>query len=542
MNSTELVTFRHDLRTFLNHIVGFSDILIMDTELYKLDQQTPAFQKIIAICGRIQNTLNDHFKDDKILCKFYASPEYKRQIIHPVYDMIGESQDALKVFENSNLPNLAKDAIEITKACNNFLNLLEKGIGKYCIDQDPAQTESLNTVVTLRNTMPYDEVENNKGSILIVDDNELNRKILSRHLTRQGHAISTASEGDEAIQLIKANDYDVVLLDIMMPKVNGYQVLERLKSDEVLRNIPVIVISALENMESVIRCIELGAEDYLPKTFDPILLKARIGACIEKKRLRDQEQVYLSTILETQRNLERELTEAADYVRSLLPPRLEGDIESNYLFQPSAQLGGDCFGHHWIDDENLAVYLLDVTGHGIGAALLSVSVINILKSRSLSNADFHKPSEVLSELNHAFASESRNNLYFTILYAVFNTKTKTLSCASAGAPPLLLIDKNKIITEIHCQGVLIGASEDSVFETKEIAIEDDSILYIFSDGIYEQRKQDESLIGFKAFKDIIDYHAHKDDSDLTAVSNQIQALSGTDEFDDDLSLLELRFH
>lgn len=515
----------------------------MDTELYKLDNQTPAFQKIISTCSRIQNTLNDNFKNLDILCKFYSSSEFKRQIIHPIYDIIGEAQDALKVFEKTQYSNLINDTNEIVKASNNFLNLLEDEIGKYCIDQDPSQTESLNTIVTLRNTMPYNRKEDERnGNILIVDDNELNRKILSRHLVRQGHEIKTASEGEEAMELIQKNNFDIIILDIMMPKVNGYQVLERLKADEHLRNIPVIVISALENMESVIRCIELGAEDYLPKTFDPVLLQARIGACIEKKKLRDQEQIYLSTILETQQNLERELTEAGDYVRSLLPPPLTGQIESNYLFQPSAQLGGDCFGHHWIDNENLAIYLLDVTGHGIGAALLSVSVINILKNRSLSNADFHIPAEVLSELNKAFSSESENNLYFTILYAVYNTRTRTLTFSSAGAPPLLFIDNQKEAKEIPCEGVLIGASPDSKFETCSLTIEKDSIIYLFSDGIYEQRKQDDSLVGFEVFKDIIINHAHKEQSKLLSVSSQIQALCGTSEFDDDLSLLELRFH
>lgn len=144
-----------------------------------------------------------------------------------------------------------------------------------------------------------------QGLVLVVDDNEMNRDLLSRRLQRQGHTVVMVENGKQAIEQLQNQPFDLVLLDVMMPEMNGYQVLEHLKADPGLRHIPVIMISALDDLESVVRCIQLGAEDYLFKPFNPILLKARIGACLEKKRLRDQEQAYLKQIQAEREKSER---------------------------------------------------------------------------------------------------------------------------------------------------------------------------------------------------------------------------------------------
>lgn len=134
------------------------------------------------------------------------------------------------------------------------------------------------------------------GRILVVDDYALNRLLLKRTLEQQGHTVALAENGRQALAMLDAGRFDLVLLDILMPEMDGYEVLARLKRDPARRDLPVIVISALEEMESVIRCIGMGAEDYLPKPFDPLLLRARIGASLEKKRLRDQEVEYLQQV------------------------------------------------------------------------------------------------------------------------------------------------------------------------------------------------------------------------------------------------------
>jgi len=147
-------------------------------------------------------------------------------------------------------------------------------------------------------TTPETGAERKIGHILVVDDNRLNRLKLSRALTQQGHSVNEAENGREALEMLRSELFDLVLLDILMPEVDGFQVLREMKDDAVLRDVPVIVISALEEMDSVVRCIELGAEDHLPKDFDPVLLNARIGASLEKKRLKDEVVEQLKFIRE----------------------------------------------------------------------------------------------------------------------------------------------------------------------------------------------------------------------------------------------------
>jgi two-component system cell cycle response regulator len=136
-------------------------------------------------------------------------------------------------------------------------------------------------------------------TLLVVDDNDDNRYTLTGRLAREGYTtVVTATNGREALDLLAGRRVDLVLLDVMMPELNGYEVLEWLRGDEHLRHVPVIMISAVDQLESVVRCIELGAQDYLPKPFNPVLLRARVGACLERKRLRDQEVQYLRDVAE----------------------------------------------------------------------------------------------------------------------------------------------------------------------------------------------------------------------------------------------------
>ena len=125
------------------------------------------------------------------------------------------------------------------------------------------------------------------GRVLVVDDNRMNRMKVSRGVEQQGHSAVAAENGHQALKMLHSEPFDLVLLDIMMPEMDGYQVLEHMKADGALRDIPVVVISALDELDSVVKCIEMGAEDYLPKSFVPTLLRARIAACLEKKRLRE---------------------------------------------------------------------------------------------------------------------------------------------------------------------------------------------------------------------------------------------------------------
>lgn len=166
------------------------------------------------------------------------------------------------------------------------------------------------------------------AAILIVDDDEMNRYTLARRLRREGYQdLTEAADGIAALALLRSRPFDLVLLDVMMPGMNGYEVLRTLKSDPVLRGIPVIMISALDAVDGAVRCIELGAEDYLPKPFNPVLLRARVGASLDKKRLRDQEAAHLDQIRREQERSERLL-------HAILPPGAISELKATDRVAP----------------------------------------------------------------------------------------------------------------------------------------------------------------------------------------------------------------
>jgi adenylate cyclase len=165
-------------------------------------------------------------------------------------------------------------------------------------------------------------------AILLVDDDENNRYTLSRRLKRENYTdITEAVNGRIALELMRDRSFDLVLLDVMMPEMDGYEVLHQIKSNMNLRDIPVIMISALDAIDSVVRCIEMGAEDFLPKPFNPILLKARIGASLEKRRLRSQEETYMRTI-------EAEKRRSDDLLRAMLPPGAIRELKATNEVKP----------------------------------------------------------------------------------------------------------------------------------------------------------------------------------------------------------------
>jgi sigma-B regulation protein RsbU (phosphoserine phosphatase) len=335
------------------------------------------------------------------------------------------------------------------------------------------------------------------GRILVVDDNPGNREMLIRQLERQGHTVAAAENGRVAIDLLRAEAFDLVLLDLMMPVLDGHETLLEMKEDAALRHLPVIMISALDELSSVIRCIELGAEDFLPKPFNPILLRARIGAGLEKKRFRDQERLYVETIETTQKRLAEELEEAGKYVRSILPAPTTGPLAADWRLIPSTELGGDSFGYHWIDPDHFAIYLLDVCGHGVGAALLSVSAINVLRNAALPGIDFRDPGAMMTALNEAFLMEKQNDMYFTIWYGVWEPSTRRLRFAAAGHPPALLAspqaDGPNRVEVLKGGGMLLGGMSGAIYKTFERLVPDPAKLYIVSDGTFEITRPDGSM-------------------------------------------------
>ncbi|MEI6081371.1 MAG: SpoIIE family protein phosphatase [Verrucomicrobiota bacterium] len=235
-----------------------------------------------------------------------------------------------------------------------------------------------------------------------------------------------------------------------------------------------------------------------------------------------------------------ELAEAATYSRAILPERiLKGPVTTDWVFITSSELGGDSFGYHWIDKDHLSLYLLDVCGHGVGAALLSISVHNVLRTSSLTGTDFFEPTAVLTSLNNAFPMEKHNEMYFTAWYGVYSLREGKIRYASAGHPPAVLLKPDGSTALLAAKGIVVGAFPTAVFETGEIGVPAGSILYLFSDGTYEADRPDGTMMTYEEFAEILTSIGGP--TKLDSVVAEVRRQQEKEVFADDFSLVEFRF-
>jgi len=216
-------------------------------------------------------------------------------------------------------------------------------------------------------------------------------------------------------------------------------------------------------------------------------------------------------------------------------------IKTFWRFIPSIQLGGDMFGYHFIDEEHFAFYLLDVCGHGVGSALLAVSAINFLKAQKTSSIDFRNPVEVLSGLNNTFQMADNNQLFFTMWYGVFNINTRNLSYASAGHPPAFLIKKDGNTEQLSNDNFIIGGMPSFPFTSSTIQLDESSTIYVYSDGCYEIRKQNEEMWQIQEFFDFIKQNSNQANTEIDDLYKYVKELQGTEILDDDFSMMKICF-
>ena len=238
-----------------------------------------------------------------------------------------------------------------------------------------------------------------------------------------------------------------------------------------------------------------------------------------------------------------ELEQAARYVEALLPaPTRQGPVTANWLYQPSAGLGGDAFGYHWLDENRFAFYLLDVCGHGVGAALLATTVMNVIRAQTV-QADFADPASVLTALNDAFPMAKQNDMYFTMWYGVYDAVAQQVRYAGGGHHAAVLIDGGGAAWLLQGKGAAIGCFGGVQSPVFEVAAPAGARLYVFSDGLFEvERKQATEMLTFNEFVGIIvNWRREHADLELGYLLETVQEIQGKTTFDDDCSLVEVSF-
>jgi len=305
-----LAHLRHELRTPLNHIIGYGEMLLEDEGRPDLH---PGLQRILGDAGILLGLVNDVLAPAALEAGVVDLARLPAELGPPIERILGSCEGVKGQALAAGADEVVADLVRITQAALHLCELVQGGLA-------PRVAERAEAMPLPDLPAPASQGSGaaaGRGVILVVDDNEENREMLARRLERQGYEVHTAAGGGEALAMLAARSADLVLLDVMMPDVNGYEVLARLKAAPALRDIPVLMISSLDEVESVARCIELGADDYLPKPFNPVILRARVGASLEKKRLRDQEVHHLRELSEWNRTLEERVKEQVAQVERL---------------------------------------------------------------------------------------------------------------------------------------------------------------------------------------------------------------------------------
>jgi class 3 adenylate cyclase len=310
-----LSNLRHSLRTPLNQIIGYSEMLQEELAGDAAVADPEDLRKIHAAGGQLLTLINDQLATARLAAGKLDLDQLRRDCRTLLHLILGYSELCQEEWAGVGRPSLLEDLDRIRLASRNLLGLLddEEAFGALQESARSSLQSAAAARVAARMADPTALAQPALlGKLLVVDDNEMNRDMLSRRLERLGHAVLLAENGRQALEMLKTNHVDLILLDILMPELDGVETLGRIKSDEALRHTPVIMLSALDELDGVVRCIEMGADDYLQKPFNPVLLTARINACLEKKRLRDQEQAYLEEL-----RSEREKSE--QLLRNILP-------------------------------------------------------------------------------------------------------------------------------------------------------------------------------------------------------------------------------
>jgi sigma-B regulation protein RsbU (phosphoserine phosphatase) len=382
--------------------------------------------------------------------------------------------------------------------------------------------------------------------VLLVDDQAIVGETVRRMLAGEADLdFHYCPDPAEAIPAANRVQPTVILQDLVMPDVDGLQLVKFFRANPGTRDTPMIVLSGKEEPVIKAKAFALGANDYLVKPPEKLELVARVRYHSRAYLDRRERDEAFRQLAEKQRELAEEVAQAARYVQSLLPEPLGGAVRIAGKFAPSTQLGGDMFGYHWLDQDHLAVYLLDVSGHGVGSSLLAVSAANLLSAQSLPDTDFRDPGGVVARLNDVFQMERQNGKYFTMIYGVYDKGARSLAYCNAGHPAALLFTGSARDTatlhRLESTDPMVGMLPPGVpFAVQTVAVGEYGRLLLYSDGVFEIDRPDGGMWKYEEFVEFITAAAGADDL-MDRLYAHVRSLHGGDTLNDDFSILDLRW-
>jgi phosphoserine phosphatase RsbU/P len=365
------------------------------------------------------------------------------------------------------------------------------------------------------------------GEVLVVDDERVNCTLLARRLEHRGYRVDVAQEGRAALAKIADRHYDLVLLDVMMPGIDGLEVLRKIRILKSRAQLPVIMVTGRDESEDIVEALRRGANDYVTKPIDTEVLLARIGTHVVLKRTTESLEQMNLRLEEMNAQLRIDLDAAARIQQSHLPrrtPRFE-NFEFAWKYEPCAKLAGDNLDIMSLDDDDVGFYVLDVSGHGVRAALMSVAINHLLEPgiddtslvsrpnrsrRSESDPRYvvTPPAEVAEKLNRHFSFDPATGQYFTLLYGVIDLQQKICRYVSTGHPSPVRLTAAGEFELLESSGTPIGLFQKGdahyePYEERTIALKSGDRLYVYSDGVIEARNPVKAEFGINRLVDLL---------------------------------------
>jgi serine phosphatase RsbU (regulator of sigma subunit) len=387
--------------------------------------------------------------------------------------------------------------------------------------------------------------------VLVVDDTPVNRDTLSRHVQREGYLVDSAEHGREALEKLRAEPFDLVLLDVHMPEMDGLRVLETLRNDAELAHIPVIVVSAVDDLDLIVHCLELGADDYLPNVFRPAILRARMSAALDRKRLRDAE------------SLTRELAVARKIQGDFLPESLPAavGVQLEAALHPARQVSGDFYDAFLLAPGGTIVLGVgDVCDKGVGAALFMALFRSLIRASAdpveggaiqmiggrrtvvRQSLEAATPADLLTRVagftnDYIARLHGRTNMFATVFLGALTPATGQFDYVNAGHEPALVIAPDGTTRELRPTGPALGLLPDAAFGADEGRLERGHCLFAFTDGLVEARSPAGEAFGAERLRDSLRANNMSATSLVHGVIRDLHAFTGHAEPHDDVTLL-----
>lgn len=381
--------------------------------------------------------------------------------------------------------------------------------------------------------------------ILVIDDDRLLQVVLTRVLRELGAEVQLAQDGISGLQRAREQPPHLVICDWNMAGMDGLEVCRRFKDDPSLQQAFFILLTSRSEVDDRVAGLDASADDFLSKPVEPTELKARIRSGLRIHQANAQLRQLSADLEHQKQQLEMELARAADYVRSLLPVQLEGPVTADSLFLPSQQLGGDCFDFYWLDQDHLLMYILDVSGHGVTAALTSISVHNLLRTRALPKDLLADPGRLLTYLNICFQMDRQHDQYFTMWCGLYDQTTRELQFASAGHPPALIYtsaqEEAAVLQQLKAPGLPVGLFDEAVYMTHSLTIAEGTQLFLCTDGLFEIQQSDGTLWEFESFLQFMQASLQAGETTPKQLVAGILSSTTTTSFADDVVLIALQF-